>query len=141
MEVSSRALSAHKRNKSDAVPLHMLRLPIMVRTQVASGVGLYDALDGRSAVGRVGTGESAGRPERGFARRGPEREIRHARQPIEPHLIDGPQSMHHPIEKCAQDAGTDGFEFAPKLGFPHVDPSRQWAPNSEIWHGLRDPAG
>jgi hypothetical protein len=76
MEVSSRALSAHKRNKSDAVPLHMLRLPIMVRTQVASGSA---SMMLSTAALRL-AGESAGGPERGFARRGPEREIRHARQ-------------------------------------------------------------
>jgi hypothetical protein len=36
-EASSRALSAHRRNRSDALPLQLLRSPMMVRTQVASG--------------------------------------------------------------------------------------------------------
>ena len=35
--MSSRALSAHKRNKSDALPVHVDRSPMIVRTQVANG--------------------------------------------------------------------------------------------------------
>ena len=37
IEVSSRALSAHRRNRSDALPLQLVRSPMIVRTQVAKG--------------------------------------------------------------------------------------------------------
>src|ERR1700730_4800230 len=70
-----------------------------------------------SAVGRVGTSESAGRPEGGFACGGPEREIRHARQCVELHVIDGPETMHYRVKQGAQDARACDFELSPKLGF------------------------
>jgi hypothetical protein len=37
VEISLRALSAHKLRRSDALPVHMVRLAIIVRTQVAMG--------------------------------------------------------------------------------------------------------
>ena len=37
VEISWRALSAHKLRRSDALPVHMVRLTIIVRTQVAMG--------------------------------------------------------------------------------------------------------
>jgi len=37
LENSSRAVSAHKRNRSDALPVHIVQLAIIVRTQVAMG--------------------------------------------------------------------------------------------------------
>jgi hypothetical protein len=61
--------------------------------------------------------ESAGRPERGFAGGGPEREIRHARQCLELHVIDGLEAMHYRVEQGAEDERPRDFEFAPKLGF------------------------
>jgi hypothetical protein len=36
-EMSSRALSAHKRRSSDALPVHMVRLAMIARTQLAMG--------------------------------------------------------------------------------------------------------
>jgi hypothetical protein len=37
LEMSSRALSAHKRKRSDALPLHVVRSTMIARTQVAMG--------------------------------------------------------------------------------------------------------
>ena len=37
MPLSSRALSAHKRKRSDALPVHMARSIMIARTQVATG--------------------------------------------------------------------------------------------------------
>jgi hypothetical protein len=39
-----------------------------------------------------------------FASRGPEREVGHARQPVEVNATHHPQAMHHRVEQGAQDA-------------------------------------
>ena len=88
-----------------------------VRMQVASGSASIDALDRRSAVGRVGVRERAGRPESGFACRDPEREIRHARERLELNAMDGSQTMRHRVKQGAEDKRARDFEFVPKLGF------------------------
>ena len=75
-EMSSRALSAHNRNRSDALPPHGA---VGHDCTHAGGYGICfdDALKGVSAVCCIGASESAGRPKSCFTRRGPEREIGH----------------------------------------------------------------
>jgi hypothetical protein len=40
LEMSVRACSAHKRKRSDALPVHMVRLTMSARTQVATEISL-----------------------------------------------------------------------------------------------------
>jgi hypothetical protein len=59
--------------------------------------------------------ESAGRPPRRFASRGPEREIGHARQCLEVNITHRPQAVHDRIEEDTQNTRLRDFELAPKL--------------------------
>jgi hypothetical protein len=58
VEISLRALSAHKLRRSDALPVHMVRLAIIVRTPSGYGICFDDALDGGSPFKRIGRAAS-----------------------------------------------------------------------------------
>ncbi len=55
---------------------------------IGYGICLDDALDGGSAICRVGAREGAGRPKCGFTRRSADRKIGHARQRLEVNTAD-----------------------------------------------------
>src|SRR5262245_29386911 len=59
--------------------------------------------------------ESAGRPECRFTGRGPEREVCHARQPIEPNATNRPEAMYRCVEQGAEHPGPRNFELPPQL--------------------------
>src|SRR5262245_38571837 len=69
----------------------------------ASGdrVSIDSVLHRGHPVSRVGTPESARRPERSFASRGPERKIGHARQSLEVNAAQRSQAVHGRIQKSA----------------------------------------
>ena len=114
MEASRFACWAHRRSRSDAFPAQLLCSPIIGTYTGGQRVGLDDALDGRPSVCHIGASESAGRPERRFTRGGPERKIRHARQCLELHVIDGPEAMHCPVKEGAEDKWGARFRICAK---------------------------
>src|SRR5262249_2024104 len=79
------------------------------------GIRLDDALDGGSAVYSIRRSKSAGRPERRFTGRGPEREVCHARQRLEANVTQGSQPLRHGIEQGGKNVGSYELEVAPKL--------------------------
>jgi hypothetical protein len=88
-EMSSRALSAHNRNRSDALPVQVVRSIMIARTQVAIGSASMMLSMAALRLDRISTRKSAGRPKSGFTRRSPEREIGHAGQPVELNATHG----------------------------------------------------
>src|ERR1700730_10598224 len=79
------------------------------------GIRFVDTFDSGPAVRRVGASESAGRPECRFARCGPDREVSHARQPVELNAIQDAQPVRHRVEQGAEGAGARVFKLPPQL--------------------------
>src|SRR5258705_10940298 len=79
------------------------------------GICFDDALDGGSAVCRIGARKRASRPQGRFASRGPEGEIRHARPPVKVNATQGAQAMHRPVEKGPAHERPRAFALAPQL--------------------------
>jgi hypothetical protein len=83
----------------------------------ASGhrIGVDDVFDRGPTVHLVCPRECAGGPERCFARRRPDGEICHPRQPIEAHVWPCSQTVARRIKQGSQEAGAGKLELPPKL--------------------------
>jgi hypothetical protein len=132
LENSSRAVSAHKRNRSDALPVHIVRLAIIVRTQLAMGSAsmisrrpLSDWLYRREQKCR--------RAKRPFRMRRPRARSRpcaaDARDPS-----DCWRASHAPSRRGVHPRCRDGrFRIGAKGPPRDADLRRQWALRSERW--------
>src|SRR3954454_4659135 len=72
--------------RSDALPVHCARSAMSSRTWAATVVGFDNGLDRIAPVVRISGLEGALGAKSRFAGRDPEREVSHARQPLEAHL-------------------------------------------------------
>ena len=112
------------------------------RTQVAIGIRIDDALDQRLCglphrrERKCPAGHSAG-----FAGRGPEREVGHARQLLELNATQRAHAMHYRVKQGAQDARARYFELPPKLRSRNAVAPLQFGLGSEKSRGRPSPAG
>jgi hypothetical protein len=108
-------LSAHSRNRSEALPVQWVHSAIIARTEVASGSAsrIFSTAALRFAAYAA---EKVPAGQRALSHAAAQSAKFHARQGMELDLIDSSQPVHRRVQEDAQDKRPRRFKLPPKLG-------------------------